>query len=297
MTNTDILIIGAGPAGLTAGLYSARAGAKTIIIENMAAGGQINLTPDIANVPGFLEISGQELGLKMLAQAENAGCEIVYDEITEIDFKNKTIKAYENTIKYKALIIAGGCRPRELGIPREQDFIGGGIHFCGLCDGAFYKGKNIVVVGGGNHAVEEAIYLSDIAKSVTMVVDADKFKAQETLIKQLGKKAKVHFKSSITEITGDTKITGVVLKDKTKIATDGIFVAIGRAPNTELYKGKLDLSKDGYIVVDFQMQTSIQGVFAAGDIIQKRVRQVVTACADGSIAGSTAATYIKLMEN
>jgi len=293
MITTDILIIGAGPAGLTAGLYAARSGHKTTIIENFAPGGQINLTPDIANFPGYMEISGAELAEKMLIQSENAGCDVIYDEIKDIDFDKKTITTEESAITYRALIIAGGCRPRGLGVKREDDFVGLGIHYCGLCDGNFYRGKDVLVIGGGNHAIEEAIYLTPIAKSITIISNSDKLKAQQVLVKQLDPQIKIYYKSGIAELHGEQKITGVTLKSGEVLSTDGIFVAIGRTPNTELYRGKLELAKDGYIVTDEMMQTSIGGVFAAGDIIKKQVRQVVTACADGAIAATNAAAYVK----
>ena len=288
MKQFDILIIGAGPAGLSAGLFAARGGAKTAIIENLVAGGQINLTPEIENYPGYMKINGAELGEKMTEQAINAGCKIILDSLVSIDYENKIVTGDEDLYGYKALIISTGASPRKLGVAREQDFIGSGIHFCGLCDGNFYKDKNLIVVGGGNHAVEEAIYLSPIAKSVTMVVDVEKLTAHEATIRQLDKNIKIYFNSKITEILGDKKITGVMVNKETKIETDGIFVAIGRVPNIELAEGKLNLSAGGYITVDAHMQTNLPGVFACGDVIDKPVRQVVTACADGVIAATFA---------
>jgi thioredoxin reductase (NADPH) len=288
VTNTDVLILGAGPAGLTAGLYAVRAGAKTVIIESLAPGGSVNLTPDIENFPGFIKIGGAELGTKMLEQTESAGARVVYDEVEDIDFDKRTVKTAEATYKYNSLIIATGVSPRKLGLGNEEDFIGNGIHFCGLCDGQFYRGKDIVVVGGGNHAVEEVIYLSAIAKSVTIINNTDKFIAQEVLVNKIPAKAKVYHSATVTEIIADKKITGVKLKDGTKIACDGIFVAIGRVPNTNLFKDKLDLSRDGYLVVNNEMRTSNASVFAAGDVVQKQIRQVITACADGAIAATFA---------
>ena len=293
MITTDILILGLGPAGATAGIYSARAGAKTVILESFAPGGQINLTHEIENFPGYLSIGGPDLGEKMTTQAEKAGCEIIFDEVKEIDLIKKTVTAFENVIRYKSLIIAGGCKPRTLGIPREDDFIGNGIHFCSLCDGAFYKGKNIVIVGGGNHAVEEAIYMRDIAKSIVIVNDIDNYRAQEVLIKQIAS-IPVHHNSGVKDlVVNNEKISGVILKDGTHVPVDGMFVAIGRVPNSEPFVGKVEMTKDKYIIVDAHMATSVDGVFACGDIIQKDVRQIITACADGAIAGTYATAYIK----
>jgi len=294
----DVLIIGGGPAGLTAGMYAARAGAKVIINENLAAGGQMNLTPDIANFPGYSEIAGYDLAEKMREQAETAGAEIFYCEMQSIDFPSKTVTCLSAIIKYKALIICTGASPRKLGIDREEDFIGHGIHFCALCDGNFYKGKDIIVVGGGNHAVEEAIYMFPIAESITMIVDVEGFSAQEALVKQV-KVRNVHYNSKITKILGDKKLSGVEIdvKDwgKTQVTADGIFVAIGRVPNTGIFKDKLELSKQGYIVVNDKMETSIKGVFAAGDVIMKNVRQIITACSDGAVAATAAVESINYL--
>jgi len=291
--NCDVLVLGAGPAGLTAGLYAARAGMKTIIIESLVAGGSVNLTPDIANFPGFLEISGTELGVKMLEQTEAAGAEIVYDEVTGIDLAKKNITCSEANFSFKSLIIATGASPRKLGVGREEDFIGSGIHFCGLCDGVFYKDKQVIIVGGGNHAVEEALYMSGIAKKVTIVNNIDRLTAQQTLIDQLDPKIKIYLNCTVTKIQGDTKITGIELSNGTAINADGIFVAIGRVPNTGQFKDKLELSRHGYIITDAKMQTNVPGIFAAGDIVDKNVRQVITACADGAIAATYATEYIK----
>jgi len=288
MITYDVLILGAGPAGLSAGLYAARAGAKTAIVENLAPGGQINLTPDIANVPGHMIIGGAELAEKMGEQALNVGCEIIYDEPQKVDFKKNTVKCAETEIQYKSLIIATGQKPRNITAPRAEDFIGNGIHFCGLCDGAFYKGRNIVIVGGGNHAVEEAIYLSSLAKSITMVTDTEKLTAQQVLIDQLSKDIKIHYKSGIAEIFGENKVAGVrLLNSRQEIHCDGIFVCIGRVPNTDLFKKDLTLDR-GYIVVDKDMRTNLPNVFAAGDVTAKSVRQVITACADGAVAATFA---------
>lgn len=287
MNTADIVIIGAGPAGLTAGLYAARAGAKTIILEGTMHGGQMNLTPDIANFPAQKLVGGAELGEIMLEQTTNAGAEIMYASATDVDFEKRIVTTEDGEISYKSLVIATGASPRRLGLPNEEKFIGAGVHFCGLCDGAFYKHKHVVVVGGGNHAVEEAIYLHELAKSVTMVVITEDFSAQKTLVKQLNKHIKVHFNNCIRDIIGENKITAVRLKDGTEIETDGIFIAIGRMPNSELFRGKLEL-RDNYIVVGEKQQTSVAGVFAAGDVMVKSVRQVVTACADGAIAAINA---------
>jgi len=288
MANCDVLVLGAGPAGLTAGLYSARAGAKTIIAENMVPGGQVNLTPDIMNIPGFMEINGAEFGEKLLAQAENAGCEILYDELESIDIANNTATFMGETVTYKNLIIATGASPRKLGVDNEEYYIGNGIHFCGLCDGQFYNGKDIVIVGGGNHAVEEILYLYPIAKSITVVNNLAGFTAHKVTIDQIPTDVKVYHNSTVAKITGDKKISAITLNDGTEIQTNGIFVCIGRKPNNEPFSDTIDMNKHGYINVNHEMRTNIPNIFACGDIINKSVYQVVTACSDGAIAATYA---------
>jgi thioredoxin reductase (NADPH) len=287
--NVDILILGAGPAGLTAGIYAARSGAKTVIVENMVTGGAVNSTVDICNYPGFERIGGAELGEKMAEHAKSAGCEIVLDEVESFDFNKKTVKLVGETVQYRSLIICMGAKPRKLGIENEEEYIGNGIHFCALCDGEFYAGRDVIVVGGGNSAAEDVIYMQKIAKSVTMIVDKDKLSAQQAIIDEIDKKVKIRFGAGIAKIlTAKDKVTGVELKNGDTVKCDGIFVCIGRTPNTELFRGSLEMSKGGYIVVDANMQTSAKSVYAAGDIIEKSVRQVITACADGAIAATYA---------
>jgi len=297
----DVIILGAGPAGLSAAIYSSRAGAKTAVIEPLMSGGQINLTPEIENFPGFLKIGGAELGQKMLEHAEVSGAEFIYDEVISVDLNRKEVKGGEDTYTAKSIVIATGASPRKLGLLNEESFIGAGIHFCGLCDGAFYKDKNLIVVGGGNHGVEEAIYLSKIAKSVILITNTSKLTAQKALVDELPKDIKIHFNSQITAINGTKTVESVTLSgnipafpidvtDKVGVLPcDGIFVAIGRVPNTNMFKNQIQMTPEGYVIVDKNMATSLPNVFAAGDIIDKTVRQVITACSDGAIAGTYAA--------
>lgn len=295
----DILIIGSGPAGLTAGLYATRAGRKTAIIESLVSGGAINLTPDIANFPGFTEISGHELGAKMHEQAKKAGVEFIFDEITSIDLNTKTVTLPLEQIKAKAIIIATGASPRKLELPKEDDFFGAGIHTCGLCDGVFYKDKKVVIIGGGNSAVEEAIYMSDIAASVSIINNTSGFNAQQVLVEKLlslPNLEKVIHNAEVTKILSDKKFAGIEIKAsgiKSEINCDAIFLSIGRTPNTSLFDGKIELSKNGYIIVDKKMQTNIAGVYACGDVCEKYLRQIVTACADGAIAATAASEFTK----
>jgi len=295
--STDILVIGAGPAGLTAALYGARAGKKTTVLESVVCGGQITSTGEIENMPGFATISGPDLAISMMTQAESAGAEIVYTEIKEIEFSPHKVIANDGTsYDAKSIIIATGAGPRRLDCDGAALFDGRNIHYCGLCDGNFYKDKDVAVVGGGNSAVEEVIYLAEIVKSVTIVNITDKFNAQKPSLDKLVtlKNIKaIYHNHVVTRVSGDKNLTAIEIQDTkskkiTAINCDGIFVAIGRAPNTDIIKDKIELNKCGYIKVDANMQTNVQGVFAAGDVVDKALRQIVTACADGAIAAVSA---------
>lgn len=278
-----------------AAVYAARAGMSTIIVERLGIGGQIMVTPDIENFPGFKKVGGAELAEKMSEQAAAFGAETVYDEIEEIDVQSKHVKCSEVEIDAHAIIIATGAHPRPLGAENEEKYLGSGVHFCGLCDGAFYKNKKVVVVGGGNSAVEEAIYLSAIASHVTVINKFAKWTAQQISIEKLESLPNVsfHHKCTVDKIVGDKKVKSVETTVG-EIDCDGVFVAIGRVPSTELFKKKIELTKDGYIIVDEKMQTSVAGIFAAGDATDKHVRQVITACSDGAVAATHAVEYTKL---
>lgn len=296
----DLLIIGAGPAGMTAAIYAARAGLHTIILEKMGVGGQVMTTGDIENYPGFLNITGAELTEKFMEQVDKYGVEVVYDEIQNADFENKVIKCESTEISCHAIIIAVGASPRKIGAENEEKFIGAGVHFCALCDGSFYVDKDVVVVGGGNSAVEEAIYMSTISKSVTIVNLTPDFNAQAVIIEQL-KKLKnikaVYHGNKVVKINGSDKVESIEIGSGKIIPCSGIFVAIGRSPNTKLLCSSLGLSKGGYIKVNTKCETSVAGVYAAGDCIEKNVRQIITACADGAVAATHAAEYIKTVKN
>lgn len=291
----DVLIIGGGPAGLMAGVYAARAGMNTVIVERLGVGGQIMLTPDIENFPGFLKVGGAELAEKMSEQATHCGVETIYDEIEEIDLVGKTVKCTDVEINAKAIIIAAGAHPRPLGAENETRLTGSGVHYCALCDGAFYKGKNVVVVGGGNSAVEEAIYMAAIATHVTVINNLSTWTAQAVLIEKLEslENITVHHNSTVSKIVGEKKVEAIETSAG-RIECNGVFVAIGRVPSTEMFKEKIELTKQGYIIADKKMQTSVEGVFAAGDVTDKNVRQVITACADGAVAATHAVEYCRL---
>lgn len=293
----DLLIIGSGSAGMMAAVYAARAGLDTKLLESTGVGGQILSTNEIDNFPGFVTITGAELAMKMNEQVETCGVETIYDEIVSLSLTadKKVITCNDVTITTKAVIIATGASPRKVGCDGEEKFIGGGIHFCALCDGAFYKGKDIVIVGGGNSAVEEALYMSPIAKNITIINIMSKFTAFVSLSDKLNelKNVQIMHNTAINKVLGDKKLEGVVTSRNKTIKCDGVFVAIGRKPNTAFLNGLVELVNGGYIAVSKKLETNIPGVYAAGDVCDKHVRQIVTACADGAIAATHAAEYIR----
>ena len=299
----DTLIIGGGPAGYTAALYAARAGLDTAVIERMSAGGQMGLTDIIDNYPGFPEgVDGFTLGMNMQTQAERFGAKSLYGDVTEVDFTDpavkKVITAY-GTYHARIVIIATGANPRELGLPNEQALVGKGVHYCAHCDGRFYKGKTVAVVGGGNSAVSDALYLSRVTEKVYLIHRRDTLRATKIYHEPLMKAENVEFiwDSAVTEILSDGRVTGVKvknLKDGTEREVDfsGLFVSIGRSPATDFLHGALELDSYGYIKADETTRTSIPGVFAVGDVRTKALRQVVTAVADGATAVHYAEEYL-----
>jgi thioredoxin reductase (NADPH) len=303
----NTIIIGAGPAGLTAGIYLSRAKVRTLILNEGAVGGQLILTYEIANYPGVETISGYQLSNIMKKQARSFGCEIRANiRISDLNLEDK-IKQVTlsdgNTFTADTIILAPGGRPRTIGATGEDDFKGRGISYCATCDGDFFTGKEIVVVGGGNSALEEAVSLTKYATKVTVVHQFDHFQAYEHAIEEARINSKVNFilESTITAFHGNESITSVDIKNLksgliNEFKTDGAFIFIGYLPNTEFLQGKLDLNKNGEIIVNYEMETSIPGVFAAGDCIAKRYRQVTTAVGDGTIAALSAAEYIRLQQ-
>lgn len=293
----DVIILGGGPAGLTAGLYAARGGLKTAVIEKMAAGGQLALASSIENYPGYESISGFELAYKMQKQAERFKTEFLYDEIKAVNLKGdiKEIVCEANTYRAKAVIIALGADPRTLMLESETRLRGAGVSYCATCDGAFFKGKDVAVIGGGNTAVEDAVYLSRFCNKVYLVHRRDSFragKAESDRLKSIGN-IELILSGVVEDIIGEQKVEAVKIKnlvsgESSVIDVSGVFVAVGRIPNTKLFEGQLDLDDNGYIRCDAFGKTSVNGVYAAGDIISKALRQVVTACSDGAIAAESA---------
>ncbi len=290
----DIIIIGGGPAGYTAALYSARAGFDTLVIERMSAGGQMTLTGDIDNYPGFDEgIDGFTLGMKMQSSAERFGAKTVYKDIIDVNLSEeiKEVKSSKETFFAKSVIIATGANPKELGIENEKDLIGLGVHYCAHCDGRFYKDKTVVVVGGGNSAVSDALYLSRLAKEVYVVHRRDTLRATKIYHEQLLKAENVKFiwDSIVTEFIVSDKVDGIKVKNLkedsiSEILCDGVFVSIGRKPATGFLGDQLKLDDNGYILADESTKTSVDGVYAVGDVRTKELRQIVTAVADGAVA-------------
>lgn len=298
----DMLIIGGGPAGYTAALYATRAGLDTLVIEKMSVGGQMALTGDIDNYPGFEEgIDGFTLGMKMQQGAERFGAKTEYAEVNSVDFsdKIKRVDTSAGTFFAKTVVIASGANPRGLGLENEANLVGMGVHYCAHCDGRFYKDKTVVVVGGGNSAVADATYLSNLAKKVYLVHRRDTLRATKVYHEQLEKAGNIQFvwNSTVTEILADDRVKGVRIKDvKTgeisEISCDGLFVSIGRQPATEFLSGSVDLDKNGYVIADETTKTNVSGVYASGDVRTKELRQVVTAVADGAVAVHFAEEYL-----
>lgn len=295
----DLIILGAGPAGLTAGIYAARGGLNAVIVESKAVGGQAALTAEIENYPGFASVSGYELVSLMQAQCEALGVSFVFDApvTLSLDGGVKRVEtAYSGTLEARAVILAMGALPRTLGIERESELLGGGVSYCATCDGAFFRGKPVAVVGGGNTAVEDALYLEKFASEVYLIHRRDALRADAILADRV-KNSGVHivWDSVVTALDGDKKLQSVTLKnvksgDTSSLAVNGLFVAVGQKPATEGLTGvELD---GGYIVTDSEMRTSLPGVFAAGDVRKKTLRQVVTAAADGAVAAESAIKFL-----
>lgn len=301
----DVAIIGAGPGGLTAAVYALRSGLTVAIIEKHMVGGQVALTNDISNYPGFSNISGFELSQKMQKQATDLGAVMHYGEVTDVNFNEKIKSIYTKieTILSKTVIISTGAKSKKLNVENEDKFANQGVAYCAVCDGAFFKGQNVALVGGGNSGVEDAIYLSKIANHLTYVHKYEHLKAEDILVKEFNnvanqnKNVTIVNNSTVSKVIGDDKIDSIEIKNyltnqTQTVKTDALFVAIGRLPDTEFLKDKIKLDDYGYIPTDEHMNTSVEGVFACGDVRVKTLRQIVTATADGAIAATSANNYI-----
>lgn len=299
---TDILIIGGGMAGLTAGMYAKRAGFSAIVFEKLFAGGQAATTYEVENYPGFPEpISGPDLMGKVLEQVQRFGLEILYDEVTGVELADpiKKIHTAKGVYEGKTVIIATGAQPRKLAVDGEERLKGQGVSYCATCDGGFFKGKKVAVVGGGNTAVEDALYLANLGCEVHLIHRRDQLRA----IQVLGDKAKdsssiqFHWNTAVTAIEGAQKVEKLKLKDtvtgaESELAVDGVFIGIGIVPDNALFHEQVTMTEQGTVLTDFDLATDVAGVYAAGDIRYKSIRQIVSSAADGAIAGSSAIRYL-----
>ncbi len=293
----DMIVIGGGPAGYTSALYAARAGLDVVVLERMSAGGQMAVTDTIDNYSGFDEgIPGFELGMKMQAGAERFGAVTKYAEVVSVDLKDniKKVSTSSGELHARTVVIATGAGPRELGIEREAEFVSRGVHYCAHCDGRFYKNKVVAVVGGGNSALEDALYLSRLAAKVYLIHRRDSFRASKIYVDALAKSANIEFlaNSSVSELIADERVTGIRLADGRELEVNGLFVSIGRKPASEIFADQLELDAGGYIVADESTRTNIAGVYAVGDVRTKPLRQVVTAVGDGAVAVHFAEEYL-----
>ena len=297
----DILIVGGGPAGLTAATYARRAGKSVLVIEKNAFGGQITWSPKVENFPGFVSVSGAELGEKLLEQAMEQGAEVELDEVTSVSVRPDGIKTVAcdsgAVFEGRALIAAVGAKPRMLGLAREEELVGNGVCFCAVCDGAFYAGKDVAVNGGGNSALQDALLLSEKCRRVYLIHRRDSFRGERKLVEALEKRGNVEFvlRASVAELLGEDELTGVAVEQdgrRRELSVAGLFVAIGHAPDNGIFSGLMELDRAGYAAAGEDCLTATPGVFVAGDCRAKGVRQLTTAVADGATAALAACRYI-----
>ena len=297
----DMIVVGGGPGGYTAALYAARAGLSVAVLEKLSAGGQMALTDQVDNYPGFVEgIDGVLLAENMEAQAQRFGAETILAEVTDLELEGniKKLITSEGELMARTLVIATGANPRKLDLPREDGLVGRGVHYCAACDGMRYRGKTVVVVGGGNSAAADALALSRVAKTVILIHRRDTLRATKVYHDPLlqASNVKCIWNSAVKELLQEERLTGLRVEnlltgEMREIDCDGLFVSIGRAPATALVEGKLSL-ENGYILADETTRTSVPGVFAVGDVRTKQVRQIVTAVADGAVAAHYAEEYL-----
>ena len=289
----DIIIIGAGPAGLTAAIYARRANKKVLVLEAKSYGGQIINANNVENYPGFVSISGFDLATNMYNQAKELGAEIKFETAIHID-KDKKVTTNKDTYEAKAIIIATGAENRKLNIPDEEDYVGKGISYCATCDGNFFKNKIVAVVGGGNTALEDAIYLSNIAKKVYLIHRRDNFRGEARYLSEIKKKDNIELilNSNVTRLVGKNILEKIIVTDKdnntNEIEINGLFIAVGQSPKNEIFANIIKINDYGYIESDDGVHTNIEGIYVAGDNRVKVLRQLTTAVSDGSIAATTA---------
>ncbi len=304
----DIVIIGGGPAGLAAGLYAARGNMRTIILEKLIPGGQLNNTLDVENYPGMDHVTGPQIAEAMENQTKRFGCEIVNNcNISEVELNEgkHIVKSDQGTYRGKVLIVATGSEYRKLSVPGEKEYSGKGVSYCAVCDGAFFKEKKLVVVGGGDSAVEEGTFLTKFASNVTIIHRRDKFRAEKIIQDRAFKNPKINvvWNTVVPEIKGDgnsvvgVKIKNIVTNKEEDFPCDGIFIYVGLDPNTQLFKGKLKMDQAGRVETNEKMETSFPGVYAAGDVRETPLKQAVTAASDGSLAATMAIEYTEGLDD
>ena len=298
---TDVLVIGAGSAGLTASIYIIRAGLNCIILEKNIYGGQIALTSEVENYPGLKRITGVDLATNLYEQAQELGADIRFEAVTEVDFSSpvKIVKTPNQTYEAKAVIIANGVNRRKLGCPGEDALTGRGVSYCATCDGAFFRNKTVAVVGGGNTALEDALFLANVCKKVYLIHRRDTFRAEKILENAVFAKDNIVpiFDTTVEEIHGTESVSQITIQNKKsgsqeQLDVEGVFIAIGLLPDNTMFSSYLPLDKDGYFAVDETCATNIPGVYVAGDSRQKILRQIITAASDGAVAGFLAANYV-----
>ena len=297
----DVIIIGAGPAGLTAAIYAGRAELRTLLLERGFPGGQVLNTYEVDNYPGMPMLSGMELAAKMHEHASAYGIEMLTDEVIDLELGDpiKIVRTVSSEYRAKTVLFTAGAAWRKLGVPGEEELRGRGVSYCATCDGAFFRGKAVIVFGGGDTAVEDAIYLARFCKKVYLAHRRDALRAVKTLQNQaMGKEnIEILWNTELREIHGQEQVESVILydnqkKEERKLSINGVFIAVGVDPNTGLLKGKVDTDSAGYIISDEDCQTSIPGVFVAGDVRRKRLRQIITAAADGAVAINGIQAYL-----
>lgn len=298
----DIAIVGAGPAGLSAAIYGVRAGKTVIVFEALTYGGQIVNTPEIENYPGIRQISGFDFATGLYEQATELGAEVAFERVIQVvdNGETKTVITEESSYEAKTVILATGAKNRPLGVDREEELIGSGISYCATCDGMFFRGKDVAVVGGGNTALEDAAYLSAYCKTVYLIHRRDQFRGEEKAVEKLRRKENVVFvlDSVVKQLNGESSLESIIVEnvksgERQEIAVAGLFVAIGQIPDNAAFTGLVEVDKAGYVKAMEDCETNVPGIFTAGDCRTKKVRQLATAAADGAVAALAACEYIQ----